>query len=461
MWAVNILLTMAEYQLKIRGVHYGANGDSVAGQKDTEQANRRTLELLSWIDRERPVVVLAAEPANHIHGAAIRARAGGRWIGRVAFECIDLARSLLRQSGRTMLLARVSEVAVRRHGYVMVTVSSDELQSVEPLQPEIEWQAWMSDVPLLPPSEQLWAEQEAACVLDELLLPHYAAGQLKELKTYLDIWVKGCSHDLSREARQKRSAYIEWLEAAKDKEVRLLAEPLKQQRARICEREYLDEHATTWWTARMESLEVQQLWRQWRLKNAGRLWLGLRRIDTLLRQLPGELYGDIGQLDVMLSRLYYMNTPLRAFQAIMALMMLRQLTCQELKIEMRPMTEEDYGQDGRIADPMMIPTTIARVVAFGETQCDRSQRQTIQQLVYWLRDDYEQSHPLEIASLAEDTQDKLATAIERAASRSTIQNNVYPQPGSQPNIGCDQHEAEFKILPAAQEDKRRISDGQE
>jgi hypothetical protein len=156
-----------------------------------------------------------------------------------------------------------------------------------------------------------------------------------------------------------------------------------------------------------------------------------------------------------------MNTPLRAFQAIMALMMLRQLTCQELEIEMRPMTEEDYGQDGRIADPMMIPTTIARVVAFGETQCDRSQRQTIQQLVYWLRDDYEQSHPLEIASLAEDTQDKLATAIERAASRSTIQNNVYPQPGSQPNIGCDQHEAEFKILPAAQVDKRRIGDGQE
>jgi hypothetical protein len=106
----------------------------------------------------------------------------------------------------------------------------------------------------------------------------------------------------------------------------------------------------------------------------------------------------------------------------MALMMLRQLTCQELKIEMRPMTEEDYGQDGRIADPMMIPTTIARVVAFGETQCDRSQRQTIQQLVYWLRDDYEQSHPLEIASLAEDTQDKLATAIERAASRPSTQN---------------------------------------
>jgi len=162
---------------------------------------------------------------------------------------------------------------------------------------------------------------------------------------------------------------------------------------------------------------------------------------------------------VMLARLYYMNTPLRAFQAIMALLMLRQLTCQKLKIEMRPMTEDDYGQDGRIDDPMKIPTTIARVVAFGETQCDRSQRQTIQQLVYWLRDDYEQSHPLEIASLADDTQTRLTNAIERAASRPTTQNVVYPQAGSQPNIGCDQHEAEFKILPPAQDDKRRIDDG--
>ena len=28
---------MAEYLLRISGVHYGANGDSVAGQKDTEE----------------------------------------------------------------------------------------------------------------------------------------------------------------------------------------------------------------------------------------------------------------------------------------------------------------------------------------------------------------------------------------------------------------------------------------
>ena len=415
-------ISMDKYRIKISGVHYGANGDSVAGQKDTEEMHMRTREMLSWIDRERPMVVLGADPANHIHQEAIMARARGRRIGRVALECVDLAWALLRQSGRQMVVASVSEVAVREHGYVVVTVSGDDVrQPCQQAAPEIEWKPWLSDLPLLPPSEQLLAEDEAAFLLDNYLLPKQAETGVDELKAYLNIWMEGSRHDLSREARQKRSAYIECFEAAADKEVRLLAEPLKEQRRRMCEREPLDELTTTWWQQRMQDADVQRLWQQWQRKNDKKLWLGLRRIDTLLRQLPGELYGDIGQLDVVLSRLYYMNTPLKAFQAIMALLMLRQLTCSELGIEMRPMTEADYGLDGRIADPMMIPTTIARVVAFGETQCDRTQRQTIQQLVYWLRDDYEQEHQQEIESLVEDTQTQLTAAIKQAVTRPTTQ----------------------------------------
>ena len=47
---------MAEYEIRISGVHYAANGDSVAGQKDTEEMHMRTRELLSRIDRVRPIV---------------------------------------------------------------------------------------------------------------------------------------------------------------------------------------------------------------------------------------------------------------------------------------------------------------------------------------------------------------------------------------------------------------------
>ena len=410
----------------ISGVHYGANGDSVAGQKDTEEMHMRTRELLSWIDRVRPIITLSPDPENRIHERAIQARALGKRIGRVALECVDLVWDLLRASGKPMLLAKVKEVAVRNHGYVVVTVSADELQVTQaPIVQEPEWGLWLSDLPLLPPSEQLQAEEEAAFVLENVFFPCLNECDVQELKTYVDIWLDGSQHDLSSEARQKRSLYIELLEASEDKEVRQLAEALKEQRRRICEREPLDEMATTWWQQRQEDPDVQRLWQQWRLKNDNKLWAGLRLIDSLLRQLPGNLYGDIGHMDVVLSRLYYLNTPRKAFQSIMALLMMRCLTCRELGIDMRPMTEDEYEQDGIIKNPLDIPTTIGRVVAFGATRCNDSQKQTIELLVHWLRDDYEQSHCEEIEALAEDTQLRLANAIEKSANKPATQNNHF------------------------------------
>ena len=85
----------------------------------------------------------------------------------------------------------------------------------------------------------------------------------------------------------------------------------------------------------------------------------------------------------------------------MALLMLRELTCRELGITIHPMIEDEYDADGRITNPMEMPTTIGRVVAFAETQCDKMQKQTIQLLAQWLRDDYEQTHSKEIEALAE------------------------------------------------------------
>ena len=413
---------MSEYRIKISGVHYGANGDSVAGQKETAEMTARTLDLLRWVDRERQIVTLAPDPANPIHKDAIKARSRGRKIGRVAKEDVKNTWDLLRQSGKPMLMARVSEVVIKEHGYIVVTVDADELQPTMPAtSPEVEWQQWMSDLPLLPPSELLEKEDEAAFMLDSLYMSNLDGADTEDLKFYLDLWTEGSRHDLSYEACQKRSEYIRCLESAQDKDIRQLAEPLKEQGRRMCERAFLDEHATVWWAERMKSADVKELWQTWKLKNENMLWLGLRRIDSLLRQLPGELYKDIGHMDVVLSRLYYMDTPRKAFQSILALMMLRELTCRELGIEMRPMTEVEYQQDGRISNPMDMPTTIGRVVAFGETRCDRGQKQTIELLVHWLRDDYEQSHPQELEALAEDTQAKLAEAIEKAANKPTTQ----------------------------------------
>lgn len=394
---------MVEYLLKITGVHYAANPDSVAGIADTGEMHERTREMLTWIKTERPFVVLSADPENHFNPDAVMARAQGRRIGYVGDECLMLVRSLLAESEAGMLLGRVKDVVVKEHGWLWIVIDAEELTQMQPLTSmEIEWQMWLSDIALLPTSDNLLAEQEAAFVLDYWLLPRLDEVDIKDLKTYLDIWLRGSRHDLSREARQKRSAYIERLEAAQNKEVRQLAEALKIQRTSICGRPMLNERTGTWWKDMMESKNVKRLWNQWQIRHEGRLWNGLRQIDAMLRQLPGELYEDVGQLDEMLSRLYYMNTPRQAFQAILALLMLRQLTCCALKIEMRPMTEDEYGKDGLITNPMDMPTTIGRVVAFGETQCELPlQRQTIQLLAQWLRDDYEQSHSKEIEALTE------------------------------------------------------------
>ena len=100
---------MAEYEIRISGVHYAANGDSVAGQKDTEEMHMRTRELLSRIDRVRPIVTLSPDPENRVHERALQARALGKRIGRVALECVDLVWDLLRASGKPMLLAKVKE----------------------------------------------------------------------------------------------------------------------------------------------------------------------------------------------------------------------------------------------------------------------------------------------------------------------------------------------------------------
>jgi hypothetical protein len=90
-----------------------------------------------------------------------------------------------------MLLAKVKEVAVRNHGYVVVTVSAEALQQTRTtVASETEWGPWLSDLPLLPPSEQLQAE-EASFVLENVFFPCLNECDVQELATYVNIWLEG------------------------------------------------------------------------------------------------------------------------------------------------------------------------------------------------------------------------------------------------------------------------------
>ena len=314
---------------------------------DTEAMHVRTRELLTKIDRERASVSLFAEPTNLYNPDCIMAFSKGEWIGRVADECVGEVKSLLAQSEDPILFARVEDVTIKEHGHLMVVVEAEKLTSILPLQSSaIEWDMWLKDDMMrLSPSKQVLIEKEAYYMLKRLLKTDIDDVDITDLKIYLGLWKQGSCHDLSRETREVRTQLISILEKSQRKEVRQQSEPLKQQRTSICGRMALIERASEWWTERLESEEMKRLWTQWWVANEGMLWGGLRDIDDKLRQLPGELYLDIDKREVVLSRLYYMNTPRKALDAIITQLMLRELTCRELGIEMKPMIEKDYGSD--------------------------------------------------------------------------------------------------------------------
>jgi hypothetical protein len=337
-----------EYRFKISGVHYAANPEAETKRlPDTEEMHVRTRELLTKIDRERPLVSLFAEPTNLFNPDCIMAFSRGKRIGRVADECVGEVKSLLAQSEDPILFARVEDVTIKEHGHLTVVVEAEELTNILPLQSSaIEWDMWLrDDMMRLSPHQQVLAEKEAYYMLKSQLMTNVDGADITDLKIYLGLWMEGSCHDLSRETREARTQFIAQLEKAQNKEVRLLNEPLKQQRTSMCGRMALIERTSEWWTERLESEEMKRLWTQWWLVNEGQLWGGLRDIDELLRQLPGQLYNDIGKRDVVLSRLYYMQTPRKALDAILTLLMLRELTCRQLGIEMKPMIESEYGCD--------------------------------------------------------------------------------------------------------------------
>ena len=339
---------MKEYRFRISGVHYAANPEAETKRlPDTEEMHVRTCELLRKIDRERPLVSLFAEPSNLFNPDCIMAFSRGNRIGRVADECVGEVKSLLAQSEDPILFARIEDVAIRQHGHLTVVVEAEELTDILPLQSSaIEWGMWLrDDMMRLSPHKLVLAEKEAYYILKKHLMTNIDEADITDLKIYLGLWLEGSCHDLSRESREARSQFIAQLEKAQNKDVRLLSEQLKQQRTSICGRMALTERASEWWTERLESEEMQRLWMQWWLANEGLLWDGLRDIDEKLRQLPGQLYNDIGKRDIVLSRLYYMNTPRKALDAILTLLMLRELTCRQLDIEMKPMIESEYGSD--------------------------------------------------------------------------------------------------------------------
>ena len=333
---------MIEYCIKIVGAQFAANPDYKFGDQETDEICSHTITMLSGLRDMKPRVVLKAEPTNPHDTKAIMARAMRRKIGYVCREQLDLVHSILSQSKRGMLAGDIDHVVVYKHGYLFIILKCNEPADIRPQNPDISWTIGQTDFPLLPETEDMQTEEETSFMLEEELLPRLEDVNLTQLQTYLGWWMDSTRHDLSDEVSRRREDYIKQLDASKRDEVRRMADELKHQCTRMCSRHQLEERTHEWWPSLMDSEGVERMWNTWLLQTDGQLLEGLRLIDATLRQLPGKIYQDIGHLEVVFSRLYYHRIPRKDLMAILSLLILREKTCRQLGIGMKPMTEADY-----------------------------------------------------------------------------------------------------------------------
>jgi hypothetical protein len=333
---------MTQYSIKILGAQHAANPDYKFGDPETPEMWARTIGMLSNLRDMRPRVVLKPEPTNTNDHLAVMARAMGNKIGYVCKDQRDMVHTMISQSKRGMLAADISEVVVSEHGYLFVTLKCQEAACDSGQEPGFNWGKWQTDIPLLPPMDALHAEEEAEFILEEELLPNLKDVNITELQTYLGIWMEGSRHDMSHEASRQRELYVKLLEESTCDEVRELAGELKHQSASMCCRHRLEERTLEWWPRLVDSDEAANIWGRWCEQTKGQLWSGLQMIDDLLRQLPGNLYQNVGHMEALFSQLYYLCIPRAALTAILSLLVLREKTCRELGIEMKPILEADY-----------------------------------------------------------------------------------------------------------------------
>ena len=172
------------------------------------------------------------------------------------------------------------------------------------------------------------------------------------------------------------------------------------------------------------------MWGRWCEQTKGQLWAGLQLIDDLLRQLPGDLYQSIGHMEAVFSQLYYLCIPRAALTSILSLLVLRERTCRELGIEMKPMLEADYEicmpESGKFSMKdlttsfLKFPTKIALGMFGG-----------VSTLLAWHPEWQKHAPQIEEQILAqqkeqqdrqEQKQDKILDSMEKAANKPTTQN---------------------------------------
>lgn len=340
---------MAIHRLKIVGVHYAVNPESTPQEEETEMMHKRTASRLNELNLARPIVVLMPEPTNPVDARAVMARTEGRRIGYVEKSQLDVVHALFEAQGGRPLMARIEGVEAKKHGWLNVCVETEAEVLVSPQNACGEaWQKWVCQVPVLPCEDARFACLEAETVLDEALasLPREMASapsqeallKLQEgVDAYLRLWLENALHDLSYEALLTREHYISRLKeiTRTSPHPKLLGAltALEKQRTALCGNKRMALRIEVWWKALYRSKEMELLWDSWLARIGGNLEQGEEEMNAALQTLPFDLGGLLNHRGLFFSRLHYTQVPRAVFWQIVSLLLLRERTLHERRIE--------------------------------------------------------------------------------------------------------------------------------
>ena len=330
--------------LKVRGVIYALfpqyDQTSPRGEEMVEQTKQR----LKQLDQERPEVILMPEPENIRDPKAIRVYCEGMPMGYVAHEQTDTAR-LLFDALHPMVPARIVETdETKRHFYIEADMPEAAFRKqFAKTETADAWKDWQCNVPKLAMPD-VWKSCRVLEFQIENQFPVHTLEQVKNLKTYIKLWIDKSLHDFSTEAMQLRKRYMDRLRGIGNGALEAEAKRLEKQYAAICSGQRMT-YRMKWWKELQQSDCMEHYWDQWRSsRKEDNLWRDLHMVDGQLRRMPDNLYAHIGDLSCLFSALRYRDDVTRSvLWDIYTLLLLRERICRELGIPMKPLPMDAYG----------------------------------------------------------------------------------------------------------------------
>ena len=324
-----------------------------------------TVKRLQQLDEERPEVILMPEPENVKDPKAIRVYCQGSPIGYVAHEQTDTAH-LLFDALHPIVPARIVGVEAegKRHFCIEAELPESALRK-QFAKPEASqaWKDWRCSFPKLPMPE-VWKNCQVLEFQIEREFPVQTLEQVRNLKTYIKLWIDKSLHDFSVEAMQLRKRYVERLRGLGNNALETEAKRLEKQYAAISSGQRMT-YRMKWWRELQHSDSMERYWDQWRCsRKEDNLWRDLHTVDAQLRRMPDRLYAHIGDLTCLFAVLRYRDDVTReVLWDIYTLLLLRERLCRELGVAMKPLPMDAYGvEDEEAFVPELTDARLAKAV---------------------------------------------------------------------------------------------------